>query len=154
MIERAVGDGYILSDDPARLQPAEIHAYLTRSYWSPGIGRALVEKAMAGSHCVGIYAGGRQIAFARVVTDHATFAHLADVYVLEEHRGRGLASALLHYFDSHPELQDLRRWTLNTLDAHSLYERHGWERIAGIFMQRFDSRATERATARQEPIGD
>ncbi len=144
-----IGDGYTLSDDPARLQPAAIHAYLTRSYWSPGIGRALVEKAVAGSHCVGIYGpGGDQVAFARVVTDHATFAHLADVYVLEGHQGHGLASAMVRYFDGHPDLQDIRRWTLNTLDAHSLYERHGWERIAGIFMQRFDGEATARASAR------
>src|SRR3546814_15171000 len=72
-----------------------------------------------------------QIAFARVVTDHATFAHLADVYVLEKHQSQGLASAMLRYFHDHPDLQRLRRWTLNTLDAHSLYERHGWERIPG-----------------------
>lgn len=148
IIETELSDRYSLSDDPARLQPTAIHAYLTRSYWSPGIGRALVEKAMAGSHCVGIYRGKEQVAFARVVTDHATFAHLADVYVLEAHQGHGLASAMLRYFDGHPELQDIRRWTLNTLDAHTLYERHGWERIVGIFMQRFDGNATTRATAR------
>ena len=148
MTETDLGDGILLSDDSARLQPAAIHAYLTRSYWSPGIGRELVEKAIAGSQCVGIYAGDAQIAFARVVTDRATFAHLADVYVLEDYQGRGLASAMLRYFDGHPDLQDIRRWTLNTLDAHSLYERHGWERIAGIFMQRFDGDAIARATAR------
>lgn len=135
-------DGYELSDDPARLQPQAIHAYLTRSYWSPGIGRALVERAIAGSHCVGIYHDGAQVAFARVVTDHATFAHLADVYVLEDHQGRGLASAMLCYFQNHPRLQRLRRWTLNTLDAHTLYERYGWERITGPFMQRYDPDAS------------
>lgn len=136
-------DRYTLSDDPARLQRPAIHAYLTRSYWSPGIGRDLVDRAIAGSHAVGVYdADGAQVGFARVVTDHATFAHLADVYVLEDHQGRGIASAMLRYFHDHPRLQRLRRWTLNTLDAHGLYERHGWERIAGPFMQRYDADAS------------
>lgn len=141
-------DGYTLSDDPARLQPAAIHAYLTRSYWSPGIGRALVERAIAGSDCVGVYdAAGAQVGFARVVTDHATFAHLADVYVLEDHQGHGIATAMLRHFHDHPRLQRLRRWTLNTLDAHALYERHGWERISGPFMQRYDPDASREVVA-------
>ncbi|CAN5420967.1 GNAT family N-acetyltransferase [soil metagenome] len=142
MSEVVLGDGYTLSDDPARLQPAAIHAYLTRSYWCPGIGLALVERAMVGSHCVGVYQGDDQVAFARVITDHATFAHLADVYVLETHQGRGLASAMLRYFDAHPGLQSLRRWNLNTLDAHTLYERHGWQRITDTIMQRVDPDAS------------
>src|SRR3546814_6417878 len=79
-----LSDGYELSDDPSRLQLDAIHGYLARSYWSPGIDKALVQRAIAGSHCVGIYYQGAQIAFARVVTDHATFAHLADVRS-EEH---------------------------------------------------------------------
>ncbi|MEG3149345.1 GNAT family N-acetyltransferase [Sphingomonas sp. ZT3P38] len=135
---------YYLSDDPALLRIDAIHGYLTRSYWSPGIGRDLVARAIRGSHCVGVYraADGTQIGFARVITDHATFAHLADVYVLEEHQGRGIASAMLRYFHDHPRLQRLRRWTLNTLDAHSLYERFGWTRIEGPFMQRHDPDAS------------
>ena len=139
--EIALSGDYRLSDDPARLQLQAIHAYLSRSYWSPGIARSLVERAIAGSHCVGVFKEGAQIGFARVITDHATFAHLADVYVLEEHQGHGLASAMLNYFQNHPALQGLRRWTLNTRDAHSLYERHGWQRITGIFMQRYDGPA-------------
>ncbi len=146
MTGTALPGGYILSDDPAALQPEAIHAYLTRSYWSPGIGIALVEKAMAGSHCVGVYLDGKsgraQVAFARVITDHATFAHLADVYVLEAHQGKGLASAMLRYFDGHPDLQRLRRWNLNTLDAHTLYERHGWMRVNETIMQRHDPDAS------------
>lgn len=133
----AMPDGYLLSDDTGRLQLAAIHDYLARSYWSPGIDKAVVARAISGSHCVGVYLDGVQVAFARVITDHATFAHLADVFVLEAHQGRGLASAMLRYFHEHPDLQGLRRWTLNTRDAHSLYERHGWERITGIFMQRY-----------------
>lgn len=142
-----IADGYTLSDDPARLDPAAVHAYLARSYWSPGIARALVEKAMANSLCVGVYQDGAQVGFARVVTDRATFAHLADVYVLEDHQGRGLASAMVAHLHAHRDLQNLRRWTLNTRDAHSLYERHGWERISSIFMQRYDPHATVRASA-------
>jgi GNAT superfamily N-acetyltransferase len=138
----ALPEGYELSDDPARLQPEAIHAYLTRSYWSPGIGLSLVKRAMAGSHCVGIYRHGAQLAFARVITDHATFAHLADVYVLEAHQGLGLASAMLAYFDAHPDLQGLRRWNLDTRDAHRLYERHGWVRINDTIMQRHDPDAS------------
>ena len=138
---------YHLSDDPLRLQIDAIHAYLARSYWSPGIGHDLIARAIAGSHCVGVYrmADGTQIGFARVITDHATFAHLADVYVLEEHQGRGIASAMLRYFADHPRLQGLRRWTLNTRDAHSLYERHGWTRVTGPFMQRHDPDASREA---------
>jgi len=138
--------GYTLSDDPARLQPEAIHAYLTRSYWSPGIGRALVERAIANSLCVAVYHHDAQVAFARTITDRATFAHLADVYVLEEHQGRGLASAMLAYFDAHPDLQRLRRWNLNTLDAHTLYERHGWKRINETIMQRHDPDASREAS--------
>ncbi len=143
---------YRLSDDPAALQLEAIHAFLTRSYWAAGIGRDLVARAIAGSHAVGVYdQAGAQVGFARVVTDHATFAHLADVYVLEAHQGRGIASAMLDYFHAHPRLQRLRRWTLNTLDAHSLYERHGWTRITDgdprPFMQRHDPDASREVPA-------
>ncbi|PTQ13339.1 GNAT family N-acetyltransferase [Sphingomonas oleivorans] len=131
--------GYTLSDDPAALQPEAIHAYLTRSYWAPGIPIDLVIRSIEGSHCVGVYHDGVQVGFARVISDHATFAHLADVFVLEEHQGRGLASAMLRYFHDHPRLQGLRRWTLTTLDAHSLYARHGWTPMAdtGRLMERY-----------------
>ena len=78
-------------------------------------------------------------AIGRVVTDHATFAHLADVYVLAGHGEGGLATAMLRYFDTHHDLQSLRRCTLNTQDAHGLFERHGWEQVTGIFMQRYDA---------------
>jgi GNAT superfamily N-acetyltransferase len=147
MSENMLPGGYTLSDDPALLQPEAIHAYLTRSYWCPGIGRALVDKAIAGSHCVGIYRDGAQVGFARVITDHATFAHLADVYVLEEHQGMGLAQAMMAYFDAHPDLQRLRRWNLNTRDAHTLYERFGWVRINDTIMQRHDPEASRELSA-------
>ena len=117
---------YDISTDPTRLQPAAIHAYLTRSYWSPGIPQEVVEHAIANSLCFGIYLGQVQVGFARVVTDKATFAYLADVYVLEEHRGQGLSKRLVQTILAHPELQGLRRFLLATRDAHGLYAQFGF----------------------------
>lgn len=129
-------DGYTLSDDPARLDLGAVHAYLARSYWSPGIPRETVERAAAGSLAVGLYApDGAQVGYARVVTDRATFAYLADVYVLEAHRGRGLGRWMVEQLLAHPDLQGLRRWLLTTQDAHGLYERLGFVRAP--FPERF-----------------
>ncbi|RJF93754.1 GNAT family N-acetyltransferase [Sphingomonas cavernae] len=123
-------DGYVLSDDAATMQVDAIHAYLARSYWSPGIPRETVTRAIANSLCVGVFRDGAQVGFARVVTDRATFAYLADVYVLEAHQGRGLAHAMVEHLQQHPELQGLRRWMLATNDAHGLYASLGWEAVA------------------------
>lgn len=129
-------DGYALSDDPARLDLDAVHAFLTRSYWSPGIPRETVERAAAGSLAVGLYApDGAQVGYARVVNDRATFAYLADVYVLEAHRGRGLGRWMVGQILAHPDLQGLRRWLLTTQDAHGLYERLGFVRAP--FPERF-----------------
>lgn len=123
--------GYAVSDDPARLDPVAIHAFLSRSYWANGIPLATVERSLRQSLCFGLYAPeGAQVGFARVVTDRATFAYLCDVYVLEEHRGRGLARFLIRCVDSHPDLQGLRRFMLATADAHDLYAQHGFVRPA------------------------
>lgn len=143
----ALAADYDVSDDSERLQPQSIHAYLTDSYWCPGIALSLVERAIAGSLCVGVYFGSEQVAFARAISDRATFAHLANVYVVPDHQGRGIASAMIDHLHKHPQLQNLRRWTLNTRDAHSLYERYGWERISGIFMQRYAAAASPRVSA-------
>jgi GNAT superfamily N-acetyltransferase len=120
--------GYELSADPARLDIAAIHAYLTRSYWSPGIPRETVERAARHSLCFGIYevASGAQVGFTRVVTDHATFAYLCDVYVLEAHRGRGLSKWMMREVMSHPALAGARRAMLATRDAHGLYRQFGF----------------------------
>lgn len=119
--------GYTISDDPARLQVDAIHAFLTRCYWSEGIPRATVERAIRHSLCFGVYAPDcAQVGFARVITDRTTFAYLCDVYILEPHRGRGLSKALLRSIDSHPDLQGLRRFNLVTLDAHGLYAQFGF----------------------------
>ncbi|MBB3033810.1 GNAT family N-acetyltransferase [Alteriqipengyuania lutimaris] len=114
------------------------HAYLTQSYWSPGIAFATVERALANSLCVSALHAGAQVGMARVVTDRATFAYLADVYVIDGHGDKGLAKAMVGYLQQHPELQGLRRWMLATRDAHGLYEGLGWQRLPDpdIFMQR------------------
>jgi GNAT superfamily N-acetyltransferase len=118
--------GYQLIADQSRIDPAATHAYLTRSYWAAGIPFETVARSIRHSICAAVFCGGDQVAFARVISDRATFAYLADVYVLEEHRGKALSHALLDHFDSHPELQGLRRWALFTLDAQELYRQHGW----------------------------
>jgi GNAT superfamily N-acetyltransferase len=118
---------YRVSTDPRRLDLDAIHGFLTeRSYWAEGIPRELVERSVRNSLCFGVYDDDRQVGFARVVTDRATYAYLADVFVLETYRGRGLSKWLLECVFSHPELQGLRRWQLATRDAHSLYERFGF----------------------------
>jgi N-acetylglutamate synthase-like GNAT family acetyltransferase len=121
-------EGYVISTDKEKLDVAAIHAYLTRSYWSPGIPKAVVERAIEGALCFGVYTeAGQQVGFARAITDRATFAYLADVYVLEEHRGRGLGKWLLEAILAHPALQGLRRILLATRDAHGLYEQFGFK---------------------------
>ncbi len=130
-VQETVVDGYMISDDPARLDVDSIHAYLTRSYWSPGIPRELVERAVRNSLCIGLYTGtGEQVGLVRVVTDEASFAWLCDVYVLEAHRGRGLSKAMMRLVLSHPRLQSVRRLTLATRDAHGLYRQFGFAPVA------------------------
>jgi GNAT superfamily N-acetyltransferase len=131
---------YSLSDDPARLDLDAIHGFLSRSYWSPDIPRETVARAIENSLCFGVYLGETQVGFARLVTDRATFAYLADVFVLEEHRGRGLSRALMELVMSHPEVQGLRRWLLATRDAHGLYRKFGFVDLANpaVFLTRHD----------------
>ena len=119
--------GYELREE---VDVAAAHSYLARSYWSPGIPFETVAKAIANSLCVATWHEDEQIGLARLVTDRATFAYLADVYVLEEHRGQGLAQAMVGWLQAHPELQALRRWLLMTVDAHGVYERLGWTPLA------------------------
>ena len=121
---------YDISTDPSRLQLDAIHAYLTRSYWSPGIPKDVVARGIANSLCFGIHLGESQVGFARVVTDKASFAYLADVYVLEEHRGQGLSKRLVGEILAHPDLQGLRRVLLATADAHGLYAQFGFQALA------------------------
>jgi GNAT superfamily N-acetyltransferase len=123
--------GYAISTNKARMDISAIHAYLTSSYWSPGIPRAVVERAIAGSLCFGLFSEkGEQVGFARAITDEATFAYLADVYVLEEHRGKGLGKWIVETILAHPSLQGLRRILLATRDAHELYAPFGFKPLA------------------------
>lgn len=122
----ALPPDYELTDDQSLIDAVATHAYLTRSYWSAGIPLETVERALANSLCVAIRHGDAQVAFARVITDYATFAWLADVHVLEDHRGRGLSKAMVAALQDHDSLQGLRRWGLHTLDAHGLYRQLGW----------------------------
>jgi GNAT superfamily N-acetyltransferase len=128
-MERRHG-AYLISDEPARLDPVAIHAYLTRSYWSPGIPLGTVKLALQNSISVGAYtADGEQVGLVRIITDFATYAYLCDVYVLEEHRCHGLARAMMTLTMELPCLQGLRSWNLRTRDAHPLYARFGFKVI-------------------------
>jgi len=125
-----MNDDYDISADKQRLDIAAIHGYLTQSYWSPGVPRAIVERAIKGSLCFGVFLQGRQVGFARVVTDRATFAYLADVFILEPHRGKGLSKRLMQFVFAHPDLQGLRRFLLATKDAHGLYKQYGFTELS------------------------
>ena len=123
-------DGYTISTDRDRLDVELIHRFLSEeSYWAPGVRRDVVERSIANSLCFGLHRGGGQVGFARVVTDRAAFAYLADVFVLTAHRRRGLGKWLIETVLAHPDLQHLRRFFLGTADAHSLYERYGFRPI-------------------------
>lgn len=132
--------GYAISLDPARLQLDVIHGFIAQSYWAKGMPRETLGRAIANSLCVGAYRDDVQAGFARVVTDRATFAYLADVFVLPDHGGKGLAKTMVQALHDHSELQGLRRWMLATSDAHGVYAALGWEPVAqpDLFMQRHD----------------
>ena len=133
---------YLISDDPARLQVDAIHAFLSRSYWAKGIARELIERSLAGSLCIGAYdEAGAQVGLARFISDFATFCYVCDVFVVDEHRRRGLARAMLALGLAHPKLQGLRRWNLVTRDAHALYADFGFKAIAhpDRYMERLSS---------------
>jgi GNAT superfamily N-acetyltransferase len=134
-------DGYLISTDASMLDLEVVHAYLSRSYWAAGVPEDVVRRSIENSLCFGVYRGEEQAGFARVVTDRATFAYLADVFVLEEHRGRGIGKWLVEVILSYPDLQGLRRWMLATRDAHDLYRRYAFTELArpGIFMERKDA---------------
>ena len=134
-------DGYLISTDASMLDLEVVHGYLSRSYWAAGVPEDVVRRSVENSLCFGVYRGEEQAGFARVVTDRATFAYLADVFVLEEHRGQGIGKWLVEVILSHPDLQGLRRWMLATRDAHDLYRRYAFTELArpGIFMERKDA---------------
>ncbi len=138
-------DDYVVSTDPRHLDLDTIHRFLSQeAYWSRGVTREVVERAISNSLVFGAYlgepgtTGARQVGFCRVVTDKATFAWLCDVFVLPEHRGKGLAERMIEAVMAHPDLQGLRNFLLATRDAHGLYEKYGFARLSepGSWMRR------------------
>ncbi len=122
--------GLTISTDPARFDRALVQDFLSHSYWAKGIPRDVVDRAIDHSLCFAVFDGERQVGFARAITDRSTFAYLADVFVLESHRGRGIGKWLMEAILAHPDLQKLRRWMLVTQDAHGLYRRYGFRDVA------------------------
>lgn len=126
----------VISDDKGRLDRAMIHAFLSEgSYWAISVPMEVVERSIENSLCIGMYKAGRQIGFARAVTDFATFAWIADVFIVETERGAGLGKRLVAAVAGHPELRGLRRVMLGTRDAHTLYEQFGFAPLE--FPERF-----------------
>jgi GNAT superfamily N-acetyltransferase len=119
-----------ISTDRARLDRAAVHEFLTNSYWATRIPREVVDRSIDNALCFGLYEGERQIGFARVISDFATFAYLSDVFVLDPYRGRGLGKWLMEAVFAHPDLQSLRRWMLATRDAHGLYRQFGFSELS------------------------
>jgi GNAT superfamily N-acetyltransferase len=117
---------YFISADKSRLDLTVIHDYLTKSYWAAGIPIETVKKSIEHSLAFGVYKEGKQVGFARVITDFATFAYIGDVFILEDYRGQGLSKWLMEVIADCPELQGLRRWVLLTRDAHGLYRKTGF----------------------------
>lgn len=139
-----VHDGnYFITTDKSKLDVNVIHQYLSEeSYWAQSIPKNVVEKAIANSLCFGLFYKDeqnniKQVGFARLITDKATFAYLADVFVLKEYRGKDLSKWLMKVIHSHPELQNLRRWLLTTKDAHGLYAQLGWTKVPEDYVYRF-----------------
>jgi len=140
-----MSDDFSISTDPARLEIDLVHGYLTQSYWAKGIGRDLVARSIEHSLCFGGYLAQRQVAFARVISDYATFGYLGDVFVLPEHQGQGYGQRLMEAVFEHSQLQGLRRFMLATASAHSLYRRFGFTELAdpSLLMERCPPRIYE-----------
>lgn len=147
---------YTITTAKDRLNLDAIHGYLTTSYWSPGVPKETIARAIANSLCFGLFHGPHQVGFARVITDKATFAYLSDVYVLEPHRGKGLSKWMLEVIRDYPELQGLRRFMLATSDAHGLYSQFGFTPLANPsrMMEIVDADVYRSLPAQAEKAGD
>jgi GNAT superfamily N-acetyltransferase len=130
---------FAISTDRRRLQLDLVHNYLRSSYWASGMPREVLERAIQNSLTFGVYDASRQVGFARVITDCATYAYLSDVFIVENYRGRGLSKWMMECILSHPDLQGLRRFALFTRDASGLYERYGFgpARSRSIYLERW-----------------
>jgi len=125
-----LNDDVIISDDKSKLQLPVIHHFLSNSYWAKDIPIETVKRSIENSICFGVYIGNDQVGFARVITDQSTFAYLADVFILEPYRGKGLSKKLMDKIVNYKSLQSLRRWVLATRDAHALYTQFGFTPLA------------------------
>lgn len=136
-------DNLTISDDPSRLDIDAICDFLSRAYWADKRPRELIERSIKHSLNFGVYDGKRQIGFARVVSDQATFAYLCDVFIHEDYRGKSLGKWMMECIMAHPDLQGLRRWCLLTRDAHGLYKQFGFTELSdpSRWMEKFDSSA-------------
>ena len=121
---------YGITTDRTRLDLGFIHGYLTASYWATGRPYVEVRRSIEGSLAFGLYHGDNQIGFARVITDYATTAHLADVFVIASYRGKGLGKWLIEIVIDHPRVRSIRKWTLATSDAQALYARYGFKPLS------------------------
>ncbi len=153
MAEEWRRDEYLISTDPARLDIAMIHTYLSESsYWAVGRPLDVVRRSIENSLPFGVYKGTAQIGFARVVTDYATFAWLADVFVLPEFQGQGIGKWLIGAVVEHPRVEGLRRWILGTKDAHGLYSQYGFTPL--LAPERFMERLSEAPGTRTSAVHD
>jgi GNAT superfamily N-acetyltransferase len=137
---------FVISTDEERFDLDMVHGFLTESYWAEGISREVVARSIQNSLCFGVFCDGKQIGFARVISDYATFAYIGDVFVLESYRGHGLGKWLMECVIGHPWLQGLRRWTLLTRDAHGLYGQFGFTPLKRPerYMERHDPEVYKR----------
>lgn len=128
-MEKFIQQGFTISTDKSRLDLASLQKHLSQVYWSKAIPKNLVEIAINNSLCFGVYHSAEQVGFARVISDFASFAYLADVFIIDAHRGKGLSKWLITTIMNHSDLQGLRRWLLITRDAHGLYSRFGFKEL-------------------------
>jgi len=125
-------DGFVISTEKEKMDIDLIHSFLTRTYWAEGISKEIIRRSIEGSLCFGVFENDQQVGFARMITDKATFAYLADVFIIEEYRGRGLSKWLMEVIMSDPDLQGLRRMILATKDAHGLYKQFGFTPLINV----------------------
>ena len=127
-----IKDGFTISTEKDKLDIDLIHSFLNRTYWAEGISKEIIRRSIEGSLCFGVFENDKQVGFARMITDKATFAYLADVFIIEEYRGRGLSKWLMEVIMSHSDLQGLRRMILATKDAHGLYTQFGFTPLINV----------------------
>jgi len=125
-------DGFTITTEREKMDIELIHSFLNRTYWAEGISKETIRRSIEGSLCFGVFENDKQVGFARMITDKATFAYLADVFIIEEYRGRGLSKWLMEIIMTHPDLQGLRRMILATKDAHGLYEKFGFTPLINV----------------------